>query len=114
KVVSNETFPKGATDFRTLLTKVKSTNPDAIFLNPNVGVTAESLIKQLAEMKDWKGYKLYSQFAYLGDNSRSAVGDFANGMTIVDAPDLTNPAFLSYKAEIEKAEGAIPTLGNYY
>jgi branched-chain amino acid transport system substrate-binding protein len=114
KIVANETFPKGGNDFRSLLTKVRKANPDAILLNPNAGVTSENLLKQLAEMKDWKGYKIYTQFAYLTDKTRESVGNFANGMVIVDAPDLTDPAFLAYKAEIEKAEGSIPTLGNYY
>jgi len=114
KVVANEIFPKGGSDFRNLLAKIRKESPDALLLNPNPGVTADNLLKQLAEMKDWKGYKLYTQFAYLADATRTAVGDFANGMTIVDAPNLTDPAFLAYKADIEKTEGAIPTLGNYY
>ena len=114
KVVSNEVFSKGASDFRSLLLKVKKTNPEAILLNPNAGTTAKNLLKQLAEMKDWKGYKMYSQIAYLADNTRTSVGNFANGMIIVDAPNLTDQKFLDYKAKIEKAEGAIPTLGNYY
>ena len=114
KVVANEIFPKGGSDFRNLLAKIRQSGPDAILLNPNGGVTAENLLKQLAEMKDWKGYKIYTYFAYLADNARASVGDFANGMSIVDAPNLTDPAFLAYKADIEKVEGAIPSLGNYY
>lgn len=114
KVVANEIFPKGGTDFRNLLSKIRQAGPDAILLNPNVGITAENLLKQLTEMKSWTGYKIYTQFAYLADNSRAAVGSFANGMIIVDAPDLTDSAFLSYKAAFEKSEGPVPTLGNYY
>ncbi len=114
KVVANEVFPKGGSDFRNLISKIRKANPEAILLNPNVGVTADNLLKQLAEVKDWMGYKVYTQFAYLADTTRTSVGGFANGMTIVDAPDLTNPAFLAYKADIEKTEGKIPTLGNYY
>lgn len=114
KIVANEIFPKGGSDFRNLLAKIRKEKPGAILLNPNPGVTADNLLKQLAEMKDWKGYKMYTQFAYLADTTRTSVGDFANGMTIVDAPNLTNPAFLNYKAEIEKTEGPIPTLGTYY
>ena len=57
---------------------------------------------------------MYSQIAYLADNTRTSIGSFANGMIIVDAPNLTDQKFLDYKAKIEKAEGAIPTLGNYY
>ncbi|RJQ28594.1 ABC transporter substrate-binding protein [Candidatus Parcubacteria bacterium] len=114
KVVANEVFPKGSTDFRNLLAKIRRANPEAILLNPNPGVVAENLLKQLAEVKDWKGYKLYSQIGYLADDTRAAVGDFAEGMTIVDAPNLTDPAFLAYKAKIEEAEGPISNLGNYY
>jgi branched-chain amino acid transport system substrate-binding protein len=114
KVVANEVFPKGSNDFRALLAKIQKANPDAILLNPNVGVTANSLLKQLAEIKNWTGYKIYTQFAYLADDTRMAVGKFAEGMTIVDAPSLTDPAFLAYKADIEKAQGPVPTLGNYY
>ncbi|RJP45956.1 ABC transporter substrate-binding protein, partial [Candidatus Parcubacteria bacterium] len=114
RVVANEVFPKGGSDFRNLLAKVRQAAPEAVFLNPNVGVTANNLLRQLAEMKDWTGYKLVSQIAYLADDTRTAVGDFAEGMTIVDAPNLTDPAFLAYKAEIEKTEGPVPNLGNYY
>lgn len=114
KIVSNEVFSKGASDFRSLLLKVKKANPEAVLLNPNAGVTSGNLIKQLAEMKDWTGYKMYSQLAYLTDSARASVGGFANGMTIIDAPNLTDKNFLDYKAKIEKAEGPIPTLGDYY
>lgn len=114
QVVANEVFPKGGSDFRNMLAKVRQLNPEAVLLNPNAGVTAENLLKQLAEMKNWTGYKLFSQFAYLADSTRSAVGNFAERMTIVDAPDLTNPDFLAYKTEVEAAQGPIPTLGNYY
>lgn len=114
KIVANEIFPKGGSDFRNLLAKIRKENPQAILLNPNPGVTADNLLKQLAEIKDWKGYKTYTQFAYLADTTRAAVGDFANGMVIVDAPNLTDPAFLAHKAEIEETEGPLPSLGNYY
>ena len=114
KIVSNEVFPKSASEFRSLLLKVKKANPEAILLNPNVGAPAENLLKQLAEMKDWTGYKMYSQIAYLADNTRASVGGFADGMTIVDAPNMTDKNFLDYKEKIEKAEGPVPTLGNYY
>jgi branched-chain amino acid transport system substrate-binding protein len=114
KVVANETFPKGGTDFRNVLEKIKKTNPDAILLNPNVGVTAENLLKQLAEIKDWNNYKIYTQFAYLSDDSRKAVGNFAEGMEIVDAPNLVDPTFLNLKAKIENEKGSLNTLGNYY
>ncbi len=114
KIVANETFPKGSTSFRNLLAKVRQANPEAILLNPNAGVTADNLLKQLAEMKDWKGYKMYSQIAYLGDDSRKNYGSFADGMYIVDAPNMTDPNFLAYKDKIVKAKGTLDNLGSYY
>jgi branched-chain amino acid transport system substrate-binding protein len=113
-IVANEIFPKGGSDFRNLLAKIRRANPEAVLLNPNIGVTAENLLKQLAEIKDWNGYKIYSPIAYLSDDARASVGDFANGMILIDAPDLTDPEFLSYKTAIEETAGKIPTLGNYY
>jgi ABC-type branched-subunit amino acid transport system substrate-binding protein len=114
KIVADETFPQGSTDFRSLLAKVRNAAPDAILLNPLPGVTAPALLKQLAEVTDWKGYKLYGQFTYLGDDIRSPVGNFAEGMTIVDAPAMTDPTFLAYQTEIQNAKGTLADIGNYY
>lgn len=113
-LVSDETFPKGGSDFRALLTKVRAANPDAIVLNPNVGVTAENLLKQMAEMKTWTGYKLYSQIAYLSDEVRNKAGAISEGMIIIDAPTITDPAFTVALAAIEKDYGTTKDLGNYY
>jgi len=113
-IVSDETFSKGSSDFRGVLAKVKATTPDVLVLNPNPGTTAENLLKQLAEMKTWNGYKLYSQFAYLGDSSREAVGDFAEGMVIIDAPTVINPDFLAAVVAIEAEGVSTKDLGSYY
>lgn len=114
RVVANETFPKGNADFRSLLEKMRGANPQAILLNPNVGVTAENLLRQLAEMKSWAGYKLYSQFAYLSDPARAVAGDFTEGMIIIDAPNIGSESFLSVKNEIVNTQGTLDNLGNYY
>lgn len=113
-VVSNETFPKGNSDFRSLLEKIKGTNPQAILLNPNVGVTAENLLRQLTEMTSWSGYKLYSQYSYLSDPTRAIVGDFTEGMIIIDAPNINAEEFLRVKNEIVSQKGTLDNLGNYY
>lgn len=113
-VVANEVVAKGTTDFRGVLTKIKGTNPDAIILNPFIGTTAENLLKQLAEMKSWTGYKIISTIAYLSDTARVAVGNFAEGMIIVDVPAMTDPAFLALSAKIEAEKGTLKDLGSYY
>lgn len=113
-LVANEVFPKGEANLRGVLTKVRATNPDALVLNPNPGVTAETLLKQLAEMKNWTGYKIYTQYAYLDDNSRKAVGKFAEGMTIVDVPAISDEKFVTAIKTIEAGSGTVKDLGSYY
>ncbi|MCX6785177.1 MAG: ABC transporter substrate-binding protein [Candidatus Komeilibacteria bacterium] len=114
QVVANEIFPKGASDFRVILEKVKKAQPEAIFLNPNPGVTAQNLIKQLAEIKDWTNYKLYSHYSYLAEDTLKVAPTVVEGMIIIDAPKLTDPGFLSLKQQIEATKGTVADLGDYY
>ena len=114
-VVANETFPKGASDFRNTLEKVRQASPDAILLNPNVGVTAENLLRQMAEMKMWTGYKLFGQFAYLLDPARASAGKFSEGMIIIDAPNVNSQELLAEEDAIKKDQGGtLDNLGHYY
>ena len=118
KVGLVEKFPKGSADFRTLLNKVKESKPDALLLNPNNGVTAINLLKQLAEMKNWTGYKIFTHYAYSGEDSRKAVGSFTNGMVIIDTPRLTNEKSINLVNELHGlnlstkniSDLAVPTL----
>lgn len=50
KVVINEKFDSKETDFRTIVSKVLSKNPDAIYLDPQTPATFAILLKQLKEM----------------------------------------------------------------
>jgi ABC-type branched-subunit amino acid transport system substrate-binding protein len=113
-VVANEVVAKGTTDFRGALAKVKASKPDAVILNPFLGATAENLLKQIAEMKSWTGYKLITTFVYLSDTARLPVGNFAEGMIIVDVPAMTDPAFLALSAKIEAEKGTLKDVGGYY
>jgi branched-chain amino acid transport system substrate-binding protein len=114
-VVANETFPKGASDFRSVLEKVRQSAPEAILLNPNPGVSAQSLIRQMAEMKNWTGYKLFGQVAYLVDPGRAPAGDFSEGMIVIDSPSIDSPEFRAMKDEILNARGGtFDNLGNFY
>ncbi|MHB8903969.1 MAG: ABC transporter substrate-binding protein [Patescibacteria group bacterium] len=114
KVVIDETFPKGATDFRSILEKVKKQNPEIIFLNPNAGATAQDLLKQLAEIKDWNSYKLISIFSYASPETLKAAPAKSEGMTIVDSPSINNQELLTIKKDIETKKGTLADLGTYY
>ena len=89
-VVANEVFPKGATDMRSTLEKVKKMAPAAVLLNPNAG-TGITLVKQMAELKDWTAYTLFGQYVYVGETALAAAPELTNGMTVVDAPSINNP-----------------------
>lgn len=51
--VIKEEFPSNATDFRSSLTKLRSQNPDALFIDTQTGAGAERILKQLADLQ-WK------------------------------------------------------------
>lgn len=114
EVVANEVFTKGATDFRSVLEKIKNAKPEAILLNPNVGITAQNLVRQFAEITDWAPYKLFGAIAYLSPETIKAAPAITEGMLIVDAPNLANPELLSTKKDIEDAKGSLSDLGAYY
>jgi len=113
-IVADEVFPKGNTDFRTLLEKVRRAGPEAVLLNPNPGVTAENLLRQLAEMKNWTGYQLYGQYAYLAEGIHAIADGFTDGMIIVDAPTVANEDFAALKDAIIAEKGSLDSIGNYY
>ncbi len=114
QIVASEKYPKSGSDFRNVLEKVKKAQPDAILLNPNAGAPSQNLLKQLAEMKDWKGYHLFGAIAYMTESTLKLAPETVEGMTIVDTPLITNPEFTAVRAEIEKQKGTVADIGNYY
>ena len=113
-LVADETFAKGGTDFRNILEKIPKEGPEVLLVNPNAGVTAQNLLKQLAEIPALAETKLIGQVAYLADFSREDVGDTAEGMVIVDAPTLTSPKLQAAYDAIEAQNGQIEAVGLYY
>lgn len=114
EIVADESFEKGGSDFRNVLEKISNAEPEAIFLNPNAGVTAENLMKQLSEIPDLKDVQLISQVAYLSDGFRSSIKEASEGMIIIDAPKMNSKELLDVIEEVRAGRGEIPTLGNYY
>lgn len=114
QVVADEVFPKGATDFRVLLEKVKNTQPEAILLNPNPGVTSDNLLKQLAEIKDWTNFKLFGQVSYISEDTRNIAPNLTEGMYIVDAPNITDQDFTAVFSDIKQIKGTVDDIGVYY
>ena len=57
--VVKEEFAAGTTDFRSILTKLKAENPDALFVATQTPAAADRIFKQLEELK-WKSNLLIS------------------------------------------------------
>ena len=112
-IVDNEKFPKGSTDFRNILAKIKAAKPDVLFINSNVGTTSEALIKQLAEIKDWNVEKV-AGINMMGDNVLKIAPQTLEGTIIVDAPKINTAEFLDLMNKIIAEKGKLDDIGNYY
>lgn len=112
EIVANEQFEKGGTEFRNLLEKIKASGAEAVLLNPNAGVTAEALIKQVAEVG--LKAKLISQVAYNSDEILSKSPDLVEGMVLIDAPSVSDPKFVEYRNKIIAEKGPLDNLSPFY
>lgn len=101
KIVMAEIFESGSTDLRNSIVKIINSQPDAIVLNPNAGITPKVLLNQLAEYSDeLDEIQIISQLAYLGSDTREDAESLAEGMMIIDVPDIIDADFKEFKASI--------------
>ncbi len=112
KIVANESFVKGGTEFRNSLQKIKTANPEVVFLNPNVGMTATALVRQLGELSDWHPNRV-ATFAFAGQETLG-LGAAVEGTIVLDAPTVTNEKLLLRKAAIVEEKGTLDNLGGYF
>jgi branched-chain amino acid transport system substrate-binding protein len=113
RIVLDEWFPKGSNDFRNQLEKLKNSNADAVFLNPNGGTTPEALLRQIAELKNWKP-QFVSQIAYMNADVRAKAPEAIEGIVIIDTPTVTSPEFLAYQDRIAVKKGPLKNMGGYF
>ena len=88
EVVADESYAPDTSDFRSILTKIKAAEPEALFVNPQTEIAGGAIVKQARE--------LGITAALLGSNvvgaskSVEIAGDHLEGLVYVDAPGL-NP-----------------------
>ena len=87
-VVADENFAPGTGDFRSILTKVKAVNPDAIFINPQVEIAGGTIVRQLRELGIPS--RLYGSNILSGSKAVEIAGEHGEGMIVFDSPGL-NP-----------------------
>lgn len=113
QIVADESFAKGTADFRNQLEKLKQSGAEAVFLNPNAGTTAEALLRQLAEMPDWKP-QFVSQISYNNPDILAVAPRAAEGMILVDSPGLSDAEFVAYRDGIIAEKDTLNNLGTFF
>jgi branched-chain amino acid transport system substrate-binding protein len=86
EIVSNEDFAPDATDFRSILTKIKATNPEALMVNPQTEMPGGTIVKQARELGI--DVPIYGTILLAESNALAISGEYAEGMTIIDLPAL--------------------------
>ncbi len=89
EIVAEERFSSDITDFRTQLTKLFESNPDALHISPQSEFAGGTIVKQAREI----GYEgpIYGETVSVGVTALEIAGDAATGMkAITAAPDPKN------------------------
>ena len=89
RVIAEERYGSDTTDFRTQLTKLIETNPDALHIAPQSEFSAGTIVKQAREL----GYEgpIYGETITVGTTALNIAGDAATGLkAITAAPDPNN------------------------
>lgn len=108
KIVANESYEKGSSNFKTQLLKIKNANPDGVYIL-SYPEELPMIFKQAKESnlnKTFLGTETFESQQLI-----DAVGDLANGAiyTFPQSPDSTNDAVknfrANYQAKFSKAWG---------
>ena len=89
EVIAAERFAPDITDFRSQLTKLLTSKPDALHVAPQSEFSAGTIVKQIREL----GYEgpIYGETITVGTTSLDIAGDAATGMKAITAtPDPDN------------------------
>ena len=83
EIVAEERYASDVTDFRTQLTKILNSNPDAVHVAAQSEFSGGTVVKQIREL----GYEgpLYSEIVPVGATALDVAGDAATGLKAVIA-----------------------------
>jgi len=107
-----EDYAQSSTDFRTIVTKILATNPDAIMISPQPA-TGGLVAKQLSE----QGYDrpLYGNFQFSQTDILENYGEYVEGLYYNDAAGLNpaNPKATAFLRKYVERYGEKPSLDFY-
>lgn len=86
EIVADEIYNMDSKDYRVQLTKIKATNPDAVFFNPQTGLSGGLAVKQAKEL----GINTpnYGTFVFSSGDALTNGGEALNELKFTDAPVL--------------------------
>ncbi len=110
-VVADEMFNPGTKDFRTNLIKIKSMNPEAIYIDVGTSPASLGLIAKQIQELGIKNVRLFSNFVAGDKDALKTGGQAMEGIIFSDFRDITETAknlLEKYKAVFHS--GILPTL----
>lgn len=107
-VIFSENFNFGDTDFQTLLTKVKSTNPDAVYMI-SYAAEAENILKQMKELGIEK--PIYAAQPFEDYTLLENIPKLAEQVTYI-TPDITTQAGGEFIAKYKQEYGKRPRVNS--
>ena len=109
-MVYDERFEPGATNLDELITKLKDTGADVVFLNPDSEASALAVLQAI----DRAGLKIamIGQTVFTRPDVLVQMPESAEGMLIIQPPRIADEKFADYKAKIETT-GQFKLLDDY-
>jgi len=104
-IAADETYNPAENDFRILLSRIRATKPDVLFVNPQTGLKAGLIVKHLREI-NWTT-PVFGNYAFnLQDAPRAAGGyEVLTGVRFVDYPVVSGKAGVTLLARFRKRYG---------
>lgn len=109
QIVSDQIITPDLTDYRTEVSKVINSNPDAIVINTASGTSAAYLIKELYEAGNKK--PIFANFLAYNENTVNVAGNATNGVYIYD-PEFNENSIetLNFFKKYNETYGINPTI----
>jgi len=107
KLIFSEDYSPGNIDFKTLVAKARSKNPQAYYLNTAAPASFTALLRQLRERG--AAEPIYTYYVPTLKEVQESLGEKLNGTLYLDYPDTPDSSedFNQFLGEFQKATGGI-------
>lgn len=111
--VLTESFPSSASDFRSVLTKLKSENPDVLFLAAQTPASGDRILKQMQAL-GWKPHLIISDTIAGDPVTVSNDSSLLEGAIAAEfVPNENNPVYAKFISDYVAKYGSKPPYENY-